>query len=177
MILIGSQNSTGISYGIPGVPVGVKNIDYIPAALKPEGKEKELLFLYQSLGVAKWQHMIMLETIVRLGQNWNIPILWINGTSDGPEEMSEESTYNYVDNLRLIHQYIPGVGVTLPAEPEEALKVMSETILKPMQDQEPPPGLTLDDVGRDLLHPGAKCHLDLAEKIEYELDGFGTLNY
>ena len=177
MILIGSQNSTGISVGIPDVPVSVKNIDYIPAALKPDSKEKELLFLYQSLGVAKWQHMIMLKTIIRLGENWDIPILWINGTSDDPADMSKESTYNYVDDLTLIHQFIHGVGITLPADPERALQVMSETILKPMAEKEPPPGATLEDVSRDLLHPGAKSHLELADKIEYELDGFGTLNY
>jgi len=174
IICLGSQNSTGISVGVPGVPVSVKNIDYIPAALKPESKEKELLFLYQSLGIAKWQHMIMLKTIIRLAENWNIPILWINGTSDTLEGMSIESTYNYIDDseLDIVHHFIHGVGISLTADPDQALKTMSDMVLKPMQEKEPPPGASLEDVSRDLLHPGANCHKALADKIEFALEGF-----
>jgi|TARA_B100001146_G_scaffold224614_1_gene243200 hypothetical protein len=174
IVCLGSQNSTGISVGIPGVPVSVKNIDYIPAALKPESKEKELLFLYQSLGIAKWQHMLMLKTIIRLAETWDIPILWIDGTSDTEEGMSKESTYNTIDDseLEIIHQFIHGVGISLPSDPDQALKLMSDMVLKPMQDKEPPPGATLEEVSRDLLHPGADCHKALADKIEFELEGF-----
>ena len=174
MILIGSVNSTGISVGIPGVPVSVRNIDYIPAALNPDSKEKELLFLYQSLGVARWQHMIMMKTIIRLAEDWNIPILWINGSSDTLEDMSPQSTYNFINDseLNLVHQFIHGVGITLPADPTQALYTMSEMVLEPMREKQPPPGATLEDVSRDLLHPGAKCHTALADKLEFALEGF-----
>ena len=178
IILLGSQNSCGISVGIPGVPVSVKNIDYIPAALNPQSKEKELLFLYQSLGVAKWQHMIMMKTIIRLGESWDIPITWINGTSNTLEDMSPLSTYNYIDDseLNLVHQFMHGVGITLPEDPEEALQAISDTVTGILVRHEPVPGATLDDVSRDLFHPGAKTHMELANKIEFELDSFGTLN-
>ena len=174
IILLGSQNSCGISVGIPGVPVSVKNIDYIPAALNPQSKEKELLFLYQSLGIAKWQHMIMLKTIIRLAEDWNIPILWIDGTSDTLEGMSTESTYNFIDDseLDIVHHFIHGVGISLSGNPDQALQTMSDMVLKPMAEKVPPPGATLEDVSRDLLHPGANCHKALADKIEFTLDGF-----
>jgi len=181
MIMIGSQNSTGISVGVPGVPVNIKNIDYIPAAIRARhssGKDKDLLFLYQSMGIAKWQHMIMMKTIIRLAEHWDIPILWINGTSDTLEDMSKESTYNLIDDseLHIVNQFMHGVGITLSGDPDTDLNTMSDMVLKPMADKEPPPGATLDDVGRDLLHPGAPTHLALADKIEFELDSFGTLN-
>ena len=165
IILLGSQNSCGISVGIPGVPVSVKNIDYIPAALNPQSKEKELLFLYQSLGIAKWQHMIMLKTIIRLAEDWNIPILWIDGTSDTLEGMSTESTYNFIDDseLDIVHHFIHGVGISLSGNPDQALQTMSDMVLKPMAEKVPPPGATLEDVSRDLLHPGANCHKALAD--------------
>ena len=174
IILLGSQNSCGISVGIPGVPVSVKNIDYIPAALNPQSKEKELLFLYQSLGIAKWQHMIMLKTIIRLAEDWNIPILWIDGTSDTLEGMSTESTYNFIDDseLDIVHHFIHGVGISLSGHPDTALQTMSDMVLKPMAEKVPPPGATLEDVSRDLLHPGANCHKALADKIEFALEGF-----
>jgi len=180
IILLGSQNSTGISVGVPGVPVGVKNIDYIPAAYELGGiageKKKDLLFLYQSLGVAKWQHMIMMKTIIRLAENWGIPILWIDITSDTLEDMSSESTYNSIDDseLHIVHHFTHGVGVSLPTDPDSCLRVMSETVLKPMREKVPPPGASLDDVGRDLLHPGAKHHKTLADKIEFELTDAGN---
>ena len=185
IILIGSQNSTGIGLGLPGVPVSVKNIDYFPMAMNAaatkvpsRATEKDLLFLYQSLGVAKWQHMIMMKTIIRLGESWDIPITWINGTSNTLEDMSPLSTYNYIDDseLNLVHQFMHGVGITLPEDPEEALQAISDTVTGILVRHEPVPGATLDDVSRDLFHPGAKTHMELANKIEFELDSFGTLN-
>ena len=51
-------------------------------------------------------------------------------------------------------------------------QTMSDMVLKPMAEKVPPPGATLEDVSRDLLHPGANCHKALADKIEFTLDGF-----
>ena len=178
MIFLGSQNSTGISVGIPGVPVNIKNIDYMPAAIHQAHNQldtKQLLFLYQSMGVAKWQHMLMMKTIIRLAEHWNIPILWIDLTSNTLEDMSKESTYNLIDDseLYIVHENMShGIGIKLSGDPETDLQIMSEMFLKPVTNNEPPAGATLDDVARDLLHPSAAVHLSLADKIEFALEGF-----
>jgi len=177
MIFLGSQNSTGISVGTPGVPVNIKNIDYMPASIHLD--TKQLLFAYQSMGVAKWQHMLMMKTIIRLAEHWNIPALWIDLTSNTLEDMSEESTYNLIDDseLSIVHEDMShSIGIKLSGDPETDIQIMSDMFLKPVTNHEPPAGTTLDDVARDLLHPSAAVHLSLADKIEFELDCSGTLN-
>ena len=129
------------------------------------------------MGIAKWHHMLMMKTIIRLAEHWNIPVTWINGTSDTLEDMSKESSSNLVDDeLHIIHHFMAGIGITLTGDPETDLNTMSDMILKPMEDKIPPPGATVEQVSRDLLHPGASVHLALADKVEFELDAFGTLN-
>lgn len=180
LILLGSQNCTGVSVGVPGVPSNIKNIDYIPAAIRSRYNrpdDEKLLLLYQSMGIAKWQHMIMMKTLIRLADHWNIPSIWINATSNTLEDMSKEQSLNLVDDsdsseVNIVHQFMHGVGITLSGDADKDLKTMSDMVLKPLADNEPPAGATLDDVGRDLLHPSASVHLSLANKIEFALEGF-----
>lgn len=147
----------------------IHNIDYAGSLLYPNEPDYAFFRDYESTTIPTSQHTILYRTIIKLCEKLGIELTFLNLGANSLEETTEISmAHQFKHDVDIFSMDLVGgtVGAYHKDDTfEQRQQICKERILMPILTCQPPKGWTLEDVGRDFIHPSSKTHQIFAENL------------
>lgn len=163
-----SMNDVGVSANEAG---RIKDLDFVGAAITPNDPLYRMWKEYNASGIARWQHIIHFNTQIELCKLLDIPLIHVMIMSEDCINDNHITKDIPLTNL-ICHDTSVGRNMVIDDSMtwQEKLDYHIKTFVEPVRNAKPQDGVSINEVGRDLLHPSADNHRELAEKIAQRLD-------
>lgn len=174
-----SMNDVGVSANQGG---RIKDLDFVGAAITPNDPLYKMWRVYNASGISRWQHIVHFKTQFELCKVLDIPLIHAMIMSEDCIN-NNHITKDLPPTTLICHDTSVGRNMVIDDNMtwEEKLKYHIKTFVDPVRNTKPQDGVSIRELGRDLLHPSANNHKELAEKIaqtlNLEYEQFGPIDH
>lgn len=141
----------------------ILNIDYTGYNMNPSNKDFTFFENFEEQKISEGHHRMYFKTIIKMCEVLNLNLTWLYTGLIG-----DISPVNYMEDQDVIFHNCPGASVghyNNDNNFKDRERISKETIIEPMIKCKPAGGVSVDQVGRDLFHPGPESHKVMAQKI------------
>jgi len=138
----------------------IMNIDYAGATLR-NTPEFNFFKDFEEQKISEGQHRYFIKTTIKLCEVLNLPLTWLF-----VGKVADHSPVHYMENQDILyHEHASIMHSNSKDTYEDRIMKIKKGAVPPMRNGVKASGVDIDDVGRDLFHPGLKPHKLFAQKI------------
>ena len=138
----------------------IMNIDYAGATLR-NTPEFNFFKDFEEQKISEGQHRYFIKTTIKLCEVLNLPLTWLF-----VGKVADHSPVHYMENQDILyHEHASIMHSNSKDTYEDRIMKIKKGAVPPMRNGVKASGVDIDDVGRDLFHPGLEPHKLFAQKI------------